>query len=258
MPSTSENSPTPDPPNGPSPSIRLQKYLADCGVASRRRSEELIAAGRVRVNGHLITERGTKVVPGQDQVTLDGAPVRSRDTGHAYYLFHKPRGCLVTASDPQGRPTIYDYLSGIPERVIPVGRLDLDSEGLLLLTNDGDLAHRLMHPRYGIEKEYHVLVHPPVDEASLQRLRDGVEIEGGLTQPAVVTPLSPDRRRLSVTIREGRKRQVRQMITAVGSRVRRLRRVREGHLELGALEIGHYRPLTAEEVARLRDEAGLQ
>lgn len=237
--------------------VRLQKFMAACGVASRRRCEELIAEGRVRVNGALVTEPGTRVTPGSDRVTLDGAPVEPRSSGLVYYMFHKPRGCVVTARDPQGRPTIYDFLDSIPERVVPVGRLDLDSEGLLILTNDGELTHRLMHPRYGVEKEYHVLTEEPVDEEAVRALREGVEIEGGRTGPARVRVLSENRKRLSLTITEGRKRQVRQMIAAVGGHVVRLRRVREGRLKLGSLPPGQVRPLSRREVQQLRREVGL-
>lgn len=239
--------------------IRLQKYLADCGVASRRKSEELIVNGRVRVNGQLATELGTRVNPEVDVVALDGAPVTAPKSGHVYYLFNKPRGYLVSASDPFGRKTIFDLLGGIPERVIPVGRLDLDSEGLLLLTNDGELAHRLMHPKFRIEKEYEVVTEGKLTPEAVRRLEVGVEIEGGKTQPAEVSVLSsePDQTRARIVIREGRKRQVRQMFAAVGHPVRQLRRIREGKLQLGSIPKGKFRPLADGEIAELKKEAGL-
>lgn len=244
-------------PNMEPSQIRLQKYLADAGIASRRHCEELIRAGRVRLNGETVQAAGTKVTPGVDQVQLDGADVVPRTSGHAYYLFSKPAGCLVTASDPRNRSTIYDFLQGIPERVVPVGRLDLDSEGLLLLTNDGEMAHRLMHPRFTVEKEYHVWVTSRLDDESLAQLRSGVEIDEGMTRPAKVELLARDRRTIRVIITEGRKRQVRQMMAAVGTEVTRLVRVREGSLQLGSLAPGTWRPLTDTEIAALRHETGL-
>ncbi len=238
--------------------VRLQKFLAANGVASRRKCEELIAAGRVRVNGQIADQPGTTINPATDMVTLDGAPVTAH-TAPVYYILNKPRGYLVSASDPFGRKTIYDLLTHIGERVVPVGRLDLDSEGLLLLTNDGTLAHRLMHPSFKVEKEYEVEVEGALTEDAAAELEAGVEIEGGITAPAQVQIMrrSPGRTIARITITEGRKRQVRQMLAAVGHPVLTLKRLREGTLELGTLGIGKTRALTAEEVAKLQEEVGL-
>ena len=234
--------------------IRLHKHMAACGAASRRKCEEMIAAGRVTVNGTVVSRPGSLVDPLRDTVRIDGKEVSAPDAGLVYFAFHKPRGYLVSASDPWGRKTIYDLLGDISVRVVPVGRLDLDSEGLLLLTNDGDLAHRLMHPRYGIEKEYEVSVAHRVETRALERLRAGVAIEGIATQPARVRVVrsSGEECVLRISIREGRKRQVRLMMRTVGHSVQRLKRVREGDIHLGDLAPGAVRPLTAAEVRLLK------
>ncbi|MCX7018086.1 MAG: pseudouridine synthase [bacterium] len=251
--------------------MRLQKYMAACGIASRRRCDVMIAAGRVGVNGIIIQRLGTTIMPGSDKITLDGIPVLPPAAGLVYYMLHKPRGYLTTARDERGRQTVFDLLKGIAGRVVPVGRLDLDSEGLLLLTNDGELAHKLMHPRFRIEKEYEVWVDGKVTESALQQLRDGVNISKARTQPAVVrlaacTGAPPARKHdrsapptacethLYITITEGRKRQVRLMCEAVGHPVRRLRRIREGCLRLGNLPSGQFRPLTSREIDALSAE----
>jgi pseudouridine synthase len=241
--------------------VRLQKFMADCGVASRRSCEELITTGHVRVNGEVVTELGTRITPGKDKVMLDGVQVRDRSHGrHSYYVMNKPRGVLVTADDPEGRKTIYELLKDVKERVVPVGRLDRDSEGLLILTNDGELAFRLMHPSYMVEKEYEVRLNGRVLSGKINQLRDGVEIEGGMTLPAKVEVLDENENgtRLSITITEGRKRQIRQMCEAVGFEVRRLFRVREGKIALGPLRPSQYRKLTDQEVSWLRKEVGIK
>ncbi|MGI8906867.1 MAG: pseudouridine synthase [Candidatus Sumerlaeaceae bacterium] len=241
--------------------VRLQKYMADCGLASRRKSEELIAAGRVRVNGKVVKELGTKIVPRTDKITVDGNVVRDRSHGRlAYYVMNKPRGFLVTANDPERRKTIYDLLTDVKERVVPVGRLDRDSEGLLLLTNDGDLAYRLMHPKYKVEKEYEVRLNGRVHPGKVANLREGVEIESGKTQAAQVQVLDENENgtRLAIIITEGRKRQIRQMCEALGFEVRRLFRVREGKIVLGRLRPGQHRKLTEQEVRQLRKDVGLE
>lgn len=240
--------------------VRLQKFMADCGVASRRKSEELISSGRVRINDKVVKELGTKITAGRDKVTLDGNPVRDRAHGrHAYYILNKPRGYLVTADDPDKRKTIYELLKDVKERVVPVGRLDRDSEGLLLLTNDGDLAYRLMHPSYKVEKEYEVRLNGRVLAGKLAHLREGVEITGGVTLPAKVQVIDENENgtRLSITLNEGRKRQIRQMCEALGFEVRRLFRVREGKITLGRLRPSQYRKLTEAEIKQLRKEVGL-
>jgi 23S rRNA pseudouridine2605 synthase len=228
--------------------VRLQKYLAQAGVASRRASEDLIAAGRVRVNGATVTEPGTRVDPAGDVVEVDGRRVRPART--AWFALHKPRGYVSTRRDPQGRPTLYELLPRDLHALFYVGRLDLDSEGLILLTNDGDAAHRLLHPRFGIEREYEVELAEPMDDTALRRLRRGVVLDDGPARAERVTRLSP--RRVSVTLREGRKREVRRMMGAVGHEVVRLRRVRYGPIRLGALAPGRWRELTEVERASVR------
>jgi 23S rRNA pseudouridine2605 synthase len=238
---------------------RLQKYLASCGVASRRKSEDLVREGRVRVNGKTVNEMGVVIEPGVDEVTLDGVSIRPALAGNVYYMLHKPRGYLVSASDPFGRRTIYELLQHLQQRVFPVGRLDLDSEGLLLLTNDGDLSHRMMHPRYGIEKEYEVWVSGEPGDEQVALLETGVQIEGRITSPARLyrAGVKDGICQMRIIISEGRKRQVRQMFAAVGHPVIRLRRIREGSLRLGSLPLGKVRPLTEDEISAVRSEVGL-
>lgn len=232
---------------------RLQKVLARAGLGSRRACEELIADERVRVNG-TIAELGARVDPEVDVVEVDGVPIGLRP-GLVHYLLNKPPGVVTTASDPQGRPTVVELVPADP-RVFPVGRLDADTEGLLLLTNDGDLAHRVMHPSHGVDKEYLVEVEGTPGRGALRRLRDGVELDDGPTAPAKVGVLGDGVLRL--TIHEGRKRQVRRMCAAVGHPVRRLVRVRIGPLSDGRLKPGEWRSLTQAEVRGLeRATSGL-
>ena len=230
--------------------MRLNAFLARAGVASRRRADELIRAGRVRVNG----EPGqlNTVVGRHDVVEVDGARVERQPL--AYVLLNKPPGVVTTASDPQGRRTVVDLVPTEP-RVVPVGRLDADTTGALLLTNDGELAHRLAHPRYGVPKVYEAEVEGSPSDDVIARLRDGVELEDGLSAPAGVRRLG--RGRLELTLHEGRKHQVKRMCESVGHPVRRLRRVRYAELDLAGLEPGGWRELTPEEVAALKAAVGL-
>lgn len=236
---------------------RLHKFLSRAGVASRRKSEELIAAGRVKVNGETVSLPGSKIDPERDRVEVDGRPVAPVKE-HVYWLLNKPAGYVSTVRDPQGRPTVVDLVKP-SSRLYPVGRLDQDSEGLLLLTDDGELTQRLTHPRYEHEKEYHVLVTGRPAQSALQRLRAGVQLEDGLTSAADVIVLrsEADGTWLRFVIHEGRKRQLRRMCDAVGHPARRIIRVRMGPLSLGDLAAGQYRPLTAQEQTRLRQAAGL-
>lgn len=236
---------------------RLQKFLSRAGVASRRKCEELIAAGRVKVNGQVVSVLGTKVDPASDRVEVDGR-VLTVPNDHLYVLVNKPSGYVSTVHDPQGRPTVLD-LAPKGQRLYPVGRLDADSEGLLLLTDDGEVMQRLTHPSYEHEKEYHVLVEGQPDSKALQRLRQGVLLDDGLTWPAEVAVLreEPDGTWLRFIIHEGRKRQLRRMCAAVGHPVRRLIRVRMGPLRLGELRPGQYRLLTREEQSQLRQALGV-
>ena len=230
--------------------MRLNAYLARAGVASRRRADELIRAGRVRVNG-APGELNT-VVGKSDVVEVDGARVQRQRL--AYVLLHKPAGAVTTARDPHGRRTVVELVPGEP-RVVPVGRLDADTTGALLLTNDGDLAHRLAHPRYGVPKVYEAEVEGSPSADALARLREGVELDDGVTAPAEARMLAPAR--IELTLHEGRKHQVKRMCEMVGHPVRRLHRCRYAGLDLDGLEPGEWRELTADEVAALRRSVSL-
>jgi 23S rRNA pseudouridine2605 synthase len=225
--------------------VRLNAYLARAGVASRRKADELIKAGRVSVNG----ERGqlNTFVGAHDRVEVDGAAVAPQRL--AYVLLHKPAGVVTTASDPEGRRTVVE-LVGVSERVVPVGRLDSDTTGALLLTNDGALAHRLAHPRYGVAKTYVVDVSGKPSTAALRALEEGVELEDGLTAPARARRLGPSR--VELTVHEGRKHQVKRMLEAVGHPVTRLHRSVYAGISADDLAPGAWRELTRDEVARLR------
>jgi 23S rRNA pseudouridine2605 synthase len=225
--------------------MRLNAWLARAGVASRRKADELIKAGRVTVNG----EPGqlNTFVQRTDDVRLDGRPLAKQQL--AYVLLHKPAGTVTTASDPQGRSTVVDLVD-VPTRVVPVGRLDTDTTGAILLTNDGELAHRLAHPRYEVDKVYEVETWQQPTDAQLDELRAGVMLDDGLTSPAEVRRL--DGARIELTIHEGRNRQVKRMLEAVGHRVKRLHRSRYGPLTLEGLEPGAWRLLEPFEVERLR------
>ena len=225
---------------------RLQKVLARTGLGSRRVCEELIAGGRVRVNGE-VAILGRRVLPDADQIEVDGVPV-SVKPGLVYYLLNKPRGVVTTADDPQGRRKVVDLVPSEP-RVFPVGRLDSDTEGLLLMTNDGELAHRLTHPSFGVEKEYLAEVQGTPSPGDLRRLRDGVNLVDGRTSPARVSTLGPNL--LRITIHEGRNRQVRRMCVTVGHPVVRLVRTRIGPIAERSLKPGQWRELTTAEVRAL-------
>jgi 23S rRNA pseudouridine2605 synthase len=236
---------------------RLQKYLARCGVASRRASEQIIVGGRVRVNGQVAAELGTSIEPGRDRVEVDGRAV-APPTAHTYVLLNKPIGVVSTANDPQGRRTVLDLVDDVDARLYPVGRLDYDSEGLIVLTDDGDLALLLTHPRHTVEKEYAALLTGEVTDAILARLRSGVPLDGRPTAPATVErgETVPDGTWVGIVIREGRNRQIRRMAEQVGLGVARLVRVRIGPLRLGTLKSGAWRTLSGAEVAALRGTSG--
>jgi 23S rRNA pseudouridine2605 synthase len=236
---------------GPSSTgVRLQKVLAQAGIGSRRACEELVGAGRVTVNGE-VAELGRRVDVDHDQVSVDGVPL-SVKRGLVYYVLNKPAGVVSTASDPQGRPTVVGLVPSQP-RVFPVGRLDEATEGLLLLTNDGDLAHHLTHPRFGVDKEYVAVVRGTPTPAELRRLRQGVELDDGPTAPARVALMAPNQVR--IVIHEGRNRQVRRMFDAVGHPVERLVRTRIGPLADRRLRPGRWRALTPAEVRSLEQAA---
>ena len=230
--------------------VRLQKFMADCGVASRRKSEELIEAGKVKVNGH--TARiGDKIDPKKDLVTVGGKKINKVDKLY-YIMLNKPRGYLTTVSDEFGRKTVMDLID-IKARVYPVGRLDKDSEGLLLLTNDGAFANLLTHPKHSFAKVYRVTVRPAVSDEILDELRNGIEIDGRKTAPCDVSVITEEEGRvvLEFILREGRNRQIRKMCDAVGLEVARLKRVAIGPVKLGMLQTGKSRQLTDNEIKKL-------
>lgn len=241
--------------------MRLNRYLAMCGVAARRKADELIAAGRVTVNGERTPPGGMMVRPGEDRVEVDGAPVQPAAT-HAYFLVNKPAGYLSAVSDRTRRPLVTRLVprGQRPAGLHPVGRLDLRSRGLIILTDDGELSFRLQHPRHHVEKEYLVEIAGALDDARLDRLRTGIKLDEGTTAPADVEVLDagPERWRLRVVLRQGWKRQLRRSFSALGAVVIDLRRVRVGPLRLGDLEEGHFRPLTPEELGELRAALDLQ
>ncbi len=237
---------------------RLQKFMAEAGVASRRACEELIRQGRVTVNGETAS-LGRSVEPEQDRVELDGKPVQ-KEQRRTVILLYKPRGVVSTSSDPEGRRTVQDYFREIPERLYNVGRLDLNSEGLLLMTNDGALANRLTHPRYGVEKTYYAVCDGRLTASEAARLTNGVELEDGVTAPARVDAVRTTQRgdtSFLITIHEGRNRQIRRMLEAVGHRTLRLKRERFGPLSLGTLAPGEWRKLSDEEIKKLENALGL-
>jgi 23S rRNA pseudouridine2605 synthase len=231
--------------------VRLAKYLAHGGVASRRTAERIVAAGRVTVGGEVVTDPA-RDVGGADDVRVDGSPVGEEP--REVWAVNKPAGVVSTAREPGRRPAVVELVAS-EARLYPVGRLDADSTGLLLLTNDGELANRLTHPRYGVAKAYRAELRRPPADADLQRLRDGVDLDDGPTAPAEVRRLGE--REIEVVLREGRNRQVRRMAEAVGNRVVALRRVRLGSIELGSLGPGEARRLGEEEISRLWEDARL-
>jgi 23S rRNA pseudouridine2605 synthase len=241
--------------------IRLQKLLSMAGVSSRRAAEQLILEGRVVVNGELVMTLGTRADPAHDEIRVDGRRLRF-DTRQRYIVLNKPRGYVTTRKDPEGRKTIMELLAGVREYVYPVGRLDYESEGLLLMTSDGDLAARLTHPRHGVERVYQAIVAGVPTEDDLEKLRRGVYLDGRRTAPAVVRRGSTSHRgqkpltTLILSLHEGRNRQVRRMCASIGHSVRRLTRLRMGPIALGDLRPGRWRDLTSKEVEKLKSVAG--
>lgn len=235
---------------------RLQKAMANAGVASRRASEKLIASGHVKVNGQTVTELGTKVGP-HDEVEVDGVPIHQEQ--HVYYLLNKPRGVISSAHDEKGRKTVVDMLheAEVEERIYPVGRLDYDTTGILLLTNDGDLANKLMHPRFEVAKTYIAKVKGLVKNEDLKQLRLGIHLDGRKTKPAKTKLKETDREKktsiVQLTIHEGRYHQVKRMLEAVGHPVLKLHRETYGFLNLQGLQSGEFRALRPEEVRKLKE-----
>ncbi len=233
--------------------VRLHRFIAQCGVCSRRKAEELIVDGRVVVNGETVTTLGTKVSDGDD-VRVDGRKIRPES--FVYLVMYKPKGVVTTMSDERGRKTVADLLPRLEAVVKPVGRLDKDTDGLLLFTNDGELAKRLTHPSHGTEKEYEATVRGEITDKAVERLRTGVRIEGRKTRPAIVEVLSSHetRSKLKIVLKEGWKRQVRLMCEAVGHPVIELRRTRFGPMRLKGMSPGECRLLTKQQVEALRKE----
>jgi 23S rRNA pseudouridine2605 synthase len=235
---------------------RIQKIISAAGVTSRRAAEDLILEGRVRVNGKVVTELGSKADPEKDHIKVDGKLINPQQP-KAYIVLNKPVGYVTTMSDPEGRQTVQDLLKGVKVRVYPVGRLDYNTEGLLLLTNDGDFAHLITHPKYELPKTYLVKIKGVLNDEAINRLESGIFLTDGKTAPARVKRLRKEEANswVEITIHEGKKRQVRRMIDHVGNSVIRLKRVRVGNLPLGNLPPGSYRHMTPEEVTMLRDMA---
>jgi len=230
---------------------RLQKILARAGIASRRKAEEMIVAGRVAVNGRVVTNLGSKVDPQTDNITFDGRPVISEEK--IYILLNKPTGYVTTLSDPQGRPIVTDLLTGINQRVFPVGRLDYDTEGALILTNDGNLGQFVQHPRYEVNKTYLTTVAGKPSRLKLKQLEAGIVIDGHKTWPAKIRTIGLHHAEttIEIVIHEGKKRQVRKMFSAIGHPVKTLKRTAYGNLKIGSLKQGHYRFLTKNDLKKI-------
>lgn len=232
---------------------RLQKVMAHAGVASRRKSEELIAAGKVKVNGEIVTELGTRV-SSTDNIEVDGVPIVKEET--VYYLLYKPRGIISTANDEKGRKTVVDFFPEVEERIYPVGRLDYDTSGIIIMTNDGEFSYLMTHPKFEIKKTYIAKVKGIPKREDLKKLEKGIQLEDGLTAPAHVKMMSVDQKSKSaiveITIHEGRNRQVRRMFDAIGCPVESLKREVFGNITTRGLNAGEARPLTIHEVKQLR------
>lgn len=237
---------------------RLQKYLASAGVASRRASETMIQEGRVAVNGKVIRELGTKIVPGKDQVTVDGKPVQPEEK-LVYLLMNKPAGYITTAKDTHNRPTVLDLVADVPYRVFPVGRLDYETEGLLLLTNDGEFAYRMTHPKFKMMKTYVAVVQGVLTPERLDMLQNGVQLEDGKTGPAKVRILRKENHKtvVEISIHEGKNRQVRRMFKAIKNPVLELKRISVGTLTLKGVNLGEYRYLNDDELKKVGQRLGL-
>lgn len=233
---------------------RLQKFLAEAGVASRRKAEELIVAGKVKVNGKIVTELGTKIDPKKDEVFYLDKKISKKEVEMVYILLHKPEGYVTTSKEQFGRPGVMDLVKGIDARIFPVGRLDYDTSGLLLLTNDGDLTYKLTHPKHDVDKTYIAKLYGTPDDMDLQKFRRGVVIDGRKTKPAKIQIIEKGDRHSTaeIVIHEGRNRQVRKMCEAIKHPVAQLKRVATGELKLGDLPKGKYRHLTAKEVKYLK------
>ena len=235
-----------------STAIRLQKYIAQCGIASRRKAEEYISGGRIALDGRIVREMGIRVVPGENLITLDGQPIEVKEQ-LVYYLLNKPKGYITTLADPQGRPTVTSLITTSKARLFPVGRLDLDTEGALILTNDGQLAQKIQHPSHETNKTYEALVRGWPHEEKIRQLARGILLEGKMTSPATVfikTKIGAHCL-MQITIHEGRKRQVKKMFAFIGHPVLQLKRTAYGKLNLGRIAPGDYRQLNPSELNKI-------
>jgi pseudouridine synthase len=237
--------------------MRVNKYLASLGIASRRKADEMILAGKVQLNGKILTEVGKQIIPEEDAITVNSKEV-GKKIEKVYLMLNKPKGIISTVSDDRGRKTVLDIVTTEPG-VFPVGRLDEDSTGLILLTNDGDLAFRLTHPKYEVEKTYRLLVHIKMTTTQMEKLRKGVKLEDGMTAPAKINKIwgTNEETVLEVKIHEGRKRQIRRMCEVLGLPLVELERVAIGSLLLGEMEYGKYRKLSEKEIEGLKTSVGL-
>ncbi|MCP4338033.1 MAG: rRNA pseudouridine synthase [Desulfobulbaceae bacterium] len=232
--------------------IRLQKFIAQCGIASRRKAEELISKGRIAIDGVKVTEMGIRVIPGKNKITFDGKPVEAREQ-LVYYLLNKPKGYVTTLSDPQGRPIVTSLIKDSEARLFPVGRLDLDTEGALILTNDGEFAQKIQHPSHGIDKTYQALVKGCPQKDKIALLERGILLEAKMTSPATVSVVSKTGKNclMQITIHEGRKRQVKKMFDFIGHPVLHLKRTAYGKLSLGRIALGDFRQLNPSELNKI-------
>ncbi len=235
--------------------IRINRFLASCGISSRRAAEKIILQGRVSMNGQVVTELGTRIDELKDQISVDGKPVHLQKK-KIYVLLNKPKGYVTTVNDERDRKTVMELVD-VPERLVPVGRLDYQSEGLLLLTNDGDLAYRLLHPRFKVDKTYYATLKSEFDAQHFDLLVAGIQLEDGVTAPCEAWFYGATADRIAVRIHEGRKHQVRRMLLELGYEVKNLRRVQFGPLELGRIRPGEWRYLETAEVRALKKAVGL-
>ncbi len=237
--------------------VRLNKYLAMCGVASRRKADELIQQGRVAVNGQVITQLGTKINPQKDKVTVDGKLVKPQER-LVYIVLNKPKDCITTVKDEKGRRTVLDLVK-VKERIFPVGRLDRNTTGVLLLTNDGELAYRLMHPKYKVEKAYKVAIDKPIKPEDIEKLKRGIMLDGRKTEACDVYILpNSENKELGITIHEGRYRQIRRMFERLGYKVRKLHKVSFGGITVSGMKRAEWRYLTEKEIKKLKKLVGLE
>jgi 23S rRNA pseudouridine2605 synthase len=229
---------------------RLQKVISSAGITSRRKAEELILTGRVSVNGEIIRELGAKADPAKDIILVDNELISLEEKNKVYFLFNKPRGCVCTTTDPQGRPTVMDYFSEVTERIYPVGRLDYSSEGLLIFTNDGDIAHKLMHPSSNISRTYAVKIRGHMDDSTLTKIREGVNLREGRVEPLKVSrgQKMQNNEWIYLQLKEGKNLEVRRIFSLFGYDVERLRRIAIGPLQIGDLPVGKKRILSLEEI----------